>query len=319
MTKLSVIATGFFLFLPLLSPLTSALMGQELTQELTQESKNPSLETYLGAEFIAGQALELVYKFKTGDDLLSRLDWQIPPAIGLSFGLRARWLDNLQTSLTFSTLWPLIRGNMVDDDWLSGPSSQEPDIHSDTGITLKFYNHLRFETSFPFAIEKLVIEPGLGLDYRSLAWDGFETVQVGLAAGTYYGQTFAYDQQWLVPWLSLKVGLALKEFDINLGLRLSPWLYGQGRDIHVLRLLTFLDYVYGGYMISPSLNMTLRISKSLSIASLLEYELIAGTRGDTLTSSNGETNLNAAYGRSYSQAGMGYQATRLLFFLKVGP
>ncbi|OHD80568.1 MAG: hypothetical protein A3J97_01090 [Spirochaetes bacterium RIFOXYC1_FULL_54_7] len=271
-------AMFFFTFLLLL-----ALdgFGDDLIPRLTFTSET-------GLAFIYGEAEEIVYKSPSGTDLLSLLVYPVPPGLGAYVGMEARWRDSILTRIRLETAWPLMSGNLTDDDWgYDTPSTGEPDVHSDSTAYLTSWVHGDLEFGFPDNRLPITVETLFGFTFRQMAWEGWDALQnpgtTDYPTGEISGYIIDYRQTWLIPWIGFSLGHKESATILAVSLRFAPWMSVVGRDVHMARTepTTFVDVMSGGVMVSGGLRGEIRLADNIWLAGRISLEKFKGARGDT--------------------------------------
>jgi hypothetical protein len=68
-------------------------------------------------------------------------------------------------------------------------------------------------------------------------------------------------------------------FDIELSVKLSPFIWISTKDNHILRNLVITGKLNGGFFVEPSLIFSFKTNNSV-ISFFVEYKNISGTRGN---------------------------------------
>jgi outer membrane protease len=201
--------------------------------------------------------------------------------------VEGRWRDSLLARIRLETAWPLASGNITNDDWLSVPSSNDPEIHSDSTGYLKYWLHGELELGFPEGRQPSHVETLFGLTIRQMSWEGWDAYQVSgipeYSVGAIPGYVIDYRQTWLIPWMGLNIGSQKPASAITASIRFSPWMHVVGRDVHMARPVpaTFIDVMSGGMMFSGGLGGKVRLSGKLWLTGKLSFDYCSGARGDT--------------------------------------
>lgn len=243
-----------------------------------------------GLAFIYGEAKEIVYKSQSGTDLLSLLVYPIPPSLGAFVGMEARWRDSILARIRLETAWPLLSGNLTDDDWGYGNlSTNEPDVHSDSTAYLTSWLYGEFVFGFPDTSQASLVETLFGLTFRQMSWEGWDAIQIPgtleYPSGEIFGYVIDYRQTWLIPWMGLAIGQQKPGTIVSASFRFSPWMYTIGRDVHMARTTptTFIDVMSGGVMISGGFRGEKRLADDFWLVGKLSFDYCSGSRGDTFS------------------------------------
>lgn len=252
-----------------------------------------------GLAFIYGEAEEIVYKSQNGTDLLSLLVYPIPPGLGAYIGLEARWRDSFLARIRMESAWPLMSGNLTDDDWGYGvPSTSAPEIHSDSKAYLTNWLHGELEFGFPDSRLPSSVETLFGLSFRQMSWEGWDAIQTpgttDYPTGEIFGYVIDYRQNWYIPWIGMTISHQNTASILAASFRFSPWTHVVGRDVHMARPIptTFIDVMHGGVMISGGLRGKIRLTGNLWLTGKLSFDYCSGARGDTFIYLVGSPTVN---------------------------
>jgi outer membrane protease len=315
-----------------------------LAASLTAQSfdEYPRVDVSLSPVMAWGQAQELVYLDSSSDNYLSRLDWSIPPSLGINLQTAIHWAPYLETAVTASVFWPLAKTDVTDDDWLTdggstnqnGTPTISPTVHSDSTADLTAWYQVRAEfgvpiTMLPLAVETFQLKPVLGADFRCLSWTAWDATQTSQGSSeSFFGEVLAYQQNWLMPFLGADFSVAVDDFSFEIGLRGSPYIFVSDTDNHLVAVIsennvpydrTFIDTMQGGWMLNPHITIGGKLSEHCKLDASFDFMIVQGPRGDTSTVYNGLSDQSSAYqGVSQSVAGAGlnvYSASLTLTIL----
>jgi outer membrane protease len=255
--------------------------------------------------FLHGQAEELVYRFPDSDLLLSELLWDLKPlfyvGVAIDFGPHDPFRHNgLIMSLSFRYGLPLRTGIHENRDWLNPRINyythfSRHDVYSrgaffaniSAGHSWRINNSLAFRAYGEFSFMRLswsgrdgfIQYPPFDIFRNYPPWsDTIPRIYDGLS-----GEVIRYTQNWfiLAPVISLKWN-PFPNFVFAGSLSYSPLIYCFARDDHILRNITFLDYLFFGHYFRGRGEFILSLTENLAFSLALSYKLITGTRGDTL-------------------------------------
>ena len=275
-----------------------------------------------------GHAEEIVYKFPNRNLYLSELLWDLKPlayvGFTIDYGPRDPFLHNgFIASFSFKYGLPFRTGILENRDWLN---------HSHNSLT-HFSQHNAFSRGAFFADisagyswrqnNSLALRAYLEFSFMRLSWsgrDGFIQYPPFDIFGNYppwdsslprnydglTGEVIRYTQNWfiLAPGISLKWKPASKIMLLG-NLNYSPLIYCYARDNHVLRDLTFHDYLFFGHYIKGSGELIFPLMENVCLSFKLSYTRISGTRGDAYA---GRTRFRQGAGAAYSAFEMGLAA-----------
>ncbi len=279
------------------------------------EDLKPTLEFTTGVFW--GQATELVLRDGTYDNPVSRLQWDIPPALMAKAAVDWPWNDWTSTRIEAEAAVPLNTGTMVDEDWETGTSVDDLEYgHSTSTAVLRARWAGRVEQTFTqFGFRFLT---GSRVVYTAWDADGGHYDYAYLGIGNGHGQhetgdlpsgtAISYQQTWLMPYLGVERAWNTSGSSITLTLRGFPWAMCYDVDNHVLRDLTFKDVVMGGWYGQGSVELTFPGSWQWGLR--LSGEITYGAVGDT-------TEITSTGSSTYSNtAGAWFHEATLAFFVR---
>jgi len=280
--------------------------------------------------FLHGQAEELVYRFPDRDLLYSELLWDLQPLfyVGLTvdFGPHNPFQHNgLIMSFSFRYGLPLRTGILENRDWLN-PRINHYTHYSrhDAFSRGAFFANISAGHSWRLS-DSLALRAYGEFSFMRLSWsgrDGFTQYPPFDITGNFppwsntiprnydglSGEVIRYSQNWfiLAPVVSLKWN-PFSNFLFVGSLSYSPLIYCFARDDHILRDITFLDYLFFGHYFRGGGEFIFSPTENLAFSLGLSYKLITGTRGDTLIGGN----------RIRQGAGAGYSALNVALAARV--
>jgi outer membrane protease len=296
-----------------------------LSPAFSQDKPYPHFFSGAGTFFTVGSANEYVYTGSTGPGLTSQLTWPIPLSWGAwtSFGVRVG--PHWEFDFRFEGSQALLDGNMTDQDWNIYDSDGNAITHQQSTSTSYLDSNWEFraETAFPFPLYDLEARPLVGAFYHQYYWEAWGgTLNVSYASGatgsgTWYGTSATYRQEWFVPYVGFELKKDMTTWSWGGALRISPYLFANNTDEHVLRGLTFNDSVSGGFMIEPSLNNEWVLLPNVSLQADVSYRLILGPRGAETVSSDGSSTNTDLFTSYTGSAGADVQTFTASLGLKV--
>lgn len=253
------------------------------------------LEAEVGTSVLWGRAHELVLRDGSYDDLISRLDWDIPPSLGVEVGVTAHWSPLTNTEVRLALAHPLSTGVMVDQDWDTGTYDYARSEH-----TALMVAHWSAEVAQSVTWSSW--KTSVGMTYRFTSWEAWN------GEGTYHytngttseitfsGLGIAYRQQWLIPFLGLEWTAGDEgSVQVTPGLRFGPYSYCYDMDNHFLRDLTFLDYSWGGWYTRTSLEVLVPTPSAWSWGVRFGGDLHWGAQGTTLVTEPKQSSGGVSY------------------------
>jgi outer membrane protease len=221
-------------------------------------------------------------------------------------------------NLSFKMGIPQRTGIMEDRDWENeNPSTLTSCSRHDNFTEREIMADLSFGYSFPLLN---FIAMGINLDFSFMhffwiAKDGY--YQKLLSDQTWTdkipmeGKQIEYSQNWFIlsPGVFIKLRLG-RFFSLNGNFNYSPLIYCADRDEHLLRGITFLDYLYYGHYLKGGGGITFSPMNNLDLNLFLFYSSIIDSRGDSYM--NSVKNIGIA-GGGYTAFEIGLSARLRLF------
>jgi outer membrane protease len=290
---------------------TQALSAQE-------QRENPfalSLSYQFG--FLYGQAEEIVYPSNTVAPLLSQLLWDMKPV----------WYNGLQ--LDFARINPLHKrsffaslalkygihgrsGIMEDGDWMSAEndalthfSSHDNFIRelfmadATAGISFPLWSRflLKIHANFSYMRFYFSGSDGYGIYAQSMGGGKFAPIDDDPLMVDYSGKkVINYSQEWMIFALGYSFNVyPSRYFSAGVSFQISPVVFCNGNDEHLLTKTQYNDYLMGGLFLEPGAGLSLSPTPWLIIALDCSWRFIFGTKGSS---------YNRIYGtRYYAQEG----------------
>ncbi|MDR1100125.1 MAG: omptin family outer membrane protease [Treponema sp.] len=253
--------------------------------------------------FLYGYGEELVYKYPGKETYMSQLLWNIKPLFYYGAALDFSRIRPLEKPGFFALLslkfgFPAKTGIMEDLDWLTVNDELTNYSLSDNYTNGAFLFDVFLGASLPlgdFALIKLQ----WGFSLMSFQWtgrDGYrryssnENTPLDDSVGPvpFYGILILYAQNWLItsPGLALQIPLS-RHFRTDLFFQISPFIFCNARDDHVLRNLEFLDYVSGGLYLEPRGDFVFSFWERFELSLYVSYRYIRGAHGESYQRSTG--------------------------------
>lgn len=275
------------------------------------------LHTEVGATLLWGRAHELVLRDSSYDDLISRLDWDIPPSLGVEVAGTARWSPWTTTQARVSFAHPLATGVMVDQDWDTGTYDYARSEH-----TALLVAHWSAELAQALTWSNWALSAGMVYRLTSWeAWNGEGTYR--LSSGTtshitFSGLGIAYRQQWFIPYLGLAWTSDPAPLQFQPSLRMGPYSYCYDMDNHFLRDLTFLDYSWGGWYTQLALEAFVPTDGAWSWGLRVGGDLHWGAQGTTLVTEPKQSSAGVSYEsyEAHEKPGAWFWEARITVFVR---
>jgi outer membrane protease len=290
---------------------------------------SPGLFYDVSLGLLNGAGEEIVYRDKSSDTKLSQLLWEMKPLFYFGAGMHYHWLKPEKNWGVFAgalykfSFIPAKTGVMEDRDWMA---EYYPD----------FLTHYSVHDNRTEETQR--VDANIGLSFRIAkkyllkAYVAYEFMHFSWTAR---GGSLLYpdwdingdgkpdgDHDYLKPidvitykqdWHMVSPGIAFygefnRYFDLELSLKLSPFIWLSTKDNHLLRNLVITDNLDGGFFVEPSLIFSLKANNSI-ISISVEYKNISGTRGDAKYNDNGtSTTYKNMGGAGYSAFDVGITA-----------
>jgi outer membrane protease len=271
----------------------------------------------LGTGVVWGQATELVLRDGTYDNSVSRLQWDLPPALVIRASADWPWADWTSTRIEAETAIPLKTGIMVDEDWETGSTVDDLVYgHSSSTAELKSRWAARLEQAFTWNGIRFL--GGGRVMYTS--WDAvggtYDYSYVGSSSQHNQHETgdlptgtaITYQQTWLMPYVGVEHTWDNQDSSLTVTLRGFPWAICWDVDDHVLRDITFDDLMHGGWYGQGSVELA--VPGEWQWGFRLSGEMTWGAAGDTLEKDSGSSTTYA------NTAGAWFYEASLAFFVR---
>jgi outer membrane protease len=275
------------------------------TQPVVAQNERPysfSLGSQFG--FLYGQSEEIVYPFSSYKaSMLSQLLWDMKPVfyIGLLADFSQRnpmeqWGGF--ATLSFKAGFPKKSGKMEDRDWQSIENTALTNFSSHDNHTNKMFL-LDVCGGFSFPLNRIILlKAFINTSYMHLSFSGkdgyleyarenppysgiYYPINDDPYTETLYGKVIDYSQNWLYIAPGVSFSLFLGRFSAELSFAISPLIYCYDEDQHLKTHTQFLDYMWGGLLIEPGLNLSFIINKWIELSLDCSWRFIKWTKGKT--------------------------------------
>lgn len=274
----------------------------------------------LGTSFglLHGQSEKIVFIDKNSDDKLSQLLWDLKPLMYAGVDLHYNWQSPAESWGLFADAalkagLPDKTGVMEDRDWLS---QSYPDFLTHYSVHDNRTNEailIDINVGASFTIfENFLLKPFISYGYMKYSWvaNGGSLLYPSVDGDHRYLyssiEVITYDQTWNTISAGISFSGAFNRyFTSDVTLKVSPFIWCNATDDHILRKLVITEKLKGGFFIEPSFALNFTPKDWFSLGISVAYKNISGTRGDgAYDFSDGETADLTATG----QLGVGYSA-----------
>ncbi|MDR2663609.1 MAG: omptin family outer membrane protease [Treponema sp.] len=266
-----------------------------------------------GPGIIYGTAYEIVYRDSASNDYLSELQWELKPlwylGLNVSFGPREilrRW--GISAALAVKAGLPLKTGTMEDRDWMdcTVPGSLTHFSSHDNKTQAAVLVDLDFAFSLPFK-GRFFFKPLLSLDYVFLSMEArngyiqygpnypsasrttpYEPWSSSWEKEAMRGTGITYIQHWILLSPGIGFGAALGPVTLEASFKITPAVLCITIDNHILREIVFTDYMAGGLALEPALDVSVEVTKNVSLGLAASYRHIVKTRGNDVVEEEGK-------------------------------
>ncbi len=215
-------------------------------------------------------------------------------------------------SVRYQGAQAVLNGTMTDQDWNIHDSDGNLITHQQSTSTAYLNSNWEFRTEagYTFPFMEFDTRPLVGLFYHQYyweAWGGNLTVIPASSAAytsSWTGTSGTYRQEWVVPYVGVEVKKDMHSWAWGGALRVSPFLFSNNTDEHVLRVLTFNDTLWGGFMVEPSVNNEWVVFPNVSLVGDLSLRMIFSARGDETVTENGSSSSKTYTFAGYAGADM---------------
>lgn len=262
------------------------------------------------------------------DKQLSRLEWEENAAPYILTRLNFAH-EHFFVAGEIKAAVPLESGLMRDYDYLL-PGNNSLTNYSEHTAFLERHNVYNIRLGYEFWLCNWLFMPALGFNYTNRKWtakDGFyqyastgTALQKNEPAKHLTGPVITYEQKISYPFINLAIGYLL--FDrwlICAQFQLSPYLWVESMDHHVMRDTEFYDVMHGGIGFLAGITMTYRPGSSNNIEFVAggTFERIFEIKGSNNQRTTG-LNSNSSFVKSkISDSGMDSQLCDFFFGIKL--
>jgi outer membrane protease len=263
-----------------------------------------SLGTSMG--LLVGEGEEIIYRYANSDDKISQLLWPFKPLVYIGADLHYNWrIPTSKWSIfvdgIFKFGFPGETGQMEDRDWMDiryADFLTHYSVHNN-----KTQNAMLIDANIGASftiLEKHLLKMFISYSYMNFSW----TASRGsfLYPDSYGGHGYmivsmdvgTYKQTWNIfsPGLSFH-GVLNPYFDIDISLRLTPFIWFSAEDVHLIRDLAITNNIFGGFFIEPNLLFSFRPINFFTLSLSFLYRNISGTRGDGEYKQQGQATFTA--------------------------
>jgi len=275
------------------------------------------LHTEVGTTALWGRAYELVLREDDYDDLISRLDWDIPPSVGVEVAGTALWSPLTATEARLAFALPTTTGTMVDQDWDTGSYEYARSEHSAV-LTAHWSAELAHSVTWtPW-------EFSAGMVYRFTSWEAwngegtYRFTNGTTSTITFSGLGIAYRQQWFIPYVALAWTADPAPVRFQPSVRFGPYSYCYDMDNHFLRDLTFLDHSWGGWYSQLALEALVPTDGAWSWGVRVGGDLHWGAQGTTLVTEpkQNSSGISYEYAEADEKPGAWFWEARITVFVR---
>lgn len=275
------------------------------------------LEPFLGMKY--GQIDEYVFLEKSNfsDDLLSELNWQIQPELHCGIRAHGGWKNGFAL-IGFGAGIPMRTGKMFDSDWLNNDpasvsamsaaghdykthySKSDNFLDYDFDFSVKggyIFSPLRFfrirpAVEFSFQGIKFTAKNGTALYGAKNDGGYYEYYKNAKNEISFDGQkVISYQRESYILWLGADFSFLLpRNWSIDCGLFVSPYMYAASRDSHFLTETDYLDITYDFFAaFKGSVGVSYEISPEYAISLSGEYFFLSVLRGNDYSKKSTES------------------------------
>jgi outer membrane protease len=281
--------------------------------------------------FLYGQSDEIVYKYPGRDLYQSLLIWDLKPLVYA--GLKADFgqvnpfeKNGFFGELSFKIGLPLRTGTLEDWDWFNNKADYSTHFSRHDAFSR---NAILSDVSagYSWRLNDFIALCAFGeFSFMHFSWsarDGYAQYPPGDNTENYppwnenlpkfylSGEVLVYTQDWFI----ISPGLSLEWnnnhlFSLKGLINYSPLIYCIDRDDHLLRNITYWDYLYFGHYFKVGGEFSFTPDKNLEFSLAVSYKYITGPRGYTTV---GRVRYNDSAGVGYSCVDLGL-ATKILIY-----
>jgi outer membrane protease len=302
-----------------LPSLVFILLGFSVSAQSTDiNGHNFSLGTSIG--LLAGVGEEIVYRYDNSNDKLSQVLWHFEPLLYAGVDLHYNWQIpasrwSLFTDTVFKFGFPGETGVMEDSDWVDVRYADWLTHYSVSGNKTESAILIDANVGASFTIfEKYLLKTFITYSYIHFSWTASGGSFLYPSSDGDHGyltvsrDVGTYKQVWniLSPGISF-YGAFNRYFNIEISLKLSPFIWLSAKDEHLDRNLVITDEIFGGFFIEPGLCFSFEPNNFFTLSLSFLYRNISGTRGDGDYKYQGQPTITAEdlRGAGYSSFDVG--------------
>jgi outer membrane protease len=261
-------------------------------QSRSVNGNSMSLGISLG--LLAGEGEEIVYRGAGSKNKVSQLLWPFKPLVYAGLDIHRNWRIaetrlGIFADAAFKFGFPGKTGQMEDKDWTH---PEYPDflthysVHEgktegavltdiDTGVSFTLFEKYLLKTFVSYSCMYFSWKAGRGSFLYPDSNGGHFYMTTSMNVGT-------YKQTWNIisPGISF-YGTFNNYFDMEIFLKLSPFIWISATDEHLLRNLVVTENLYGGFFIEPGLLFSFTPNDLITLSLSFSYRNISGIRGDS--------------------------------------
>ncbi|GMO54972.1 MAG: omptin family outer membrane protease PgtE [Termitinemataceae bacterium] len=307
------------------------LGGNSLSEQYSKRNlKNPPDNHFYGHRFsggistgvLIGKSLEYVYKFKEHINKLSQIDWNFTPVFYMGADIHYDYLKQGKKvgffiDGTFKYSIPSEFGSMEDRDWTDNTNHSHLTYFSEHNIKTKNMMFADGNLGLQFLLrQKVIFKTYVSYSYMDFSWSA-GAGSLLYPTNHYYKsdeELLTYQQTWhiLSPAISF-YGNFNKYFDIELGLKATPFIMAFDNDHHILTRTKYVNEMLGGLFIEPSLELGFKPANHLKLSLSFSYRNVTA-RGDTFIYS--DSNPDVAISKTEFLGGAGYSMLDIAFGIR---
>lgn len=281
---------------------------------------NLSVEPMFGMKH--GELIEqvLLKKSEYSSDKLSELEWEYKPELYGGAKVSGGWRFILGEAF-FSAGIPMKTGTTYDSDWQNLKHSGNDDYLYKTNYS-ESDNYLEHDIStgvkvgadfkvFKNDIIQLNVNPFLGFDYNNMSFtakDGYKWYGKSMntnrqyayndtdhqnagkfknTSANYDGRDIEYKRQNFITWIGFNATAKLPfNLSANLGFQVSPYIYTESVDYHVLTSTIYLDIAEGAFSAFKwNVGASYRINQRNSVSLSANWFYLNAITGNTYSKS----------------------------------
>ena len=254
-----------------------------------------------GTSVIYGMARELDY---APGYLQSELDWALEPVFLFGTALEVRTPMGFLASVEARAGIPAKSGYITDSDFLNGDGKKtnfsQHDCYSERAVLVDAKVGWRFPL-----LGWISLEPFAALGLMSFKWSARAGYLQYPVQTTFpppypywsasdpktpvYGTGIIYAQDYLIPSAGVSIGFHfLDRFDASLSFALTPFVFCNDTDNHLMRLIDFTENMQGGLLLEPGLSLDFTVTENARLSLDASFRHITGLLGDSWEMGTGQ-------------------------------